>query len=94
VNRLTHFPGTPPWGDIVVWINHGALYSDIKVYQEYPEEMDFYQLVAKQDSWKARLLQGVYKEYNSDMRYFVEQKGMSPEMARSEIRPINDELFR
>lgn len=33
-------------------------------------------------------------KYNKDMRYFVEIKGVSPENARSEIRRINDEVFK
>jgi len=91
---VTRFSGTKPWGDYVVWISRGALYSDIQIYQEFPEDAEFYLGIAKQDGWKAHLLQQVCAESNRDMKYFVEQKHMSPYAARDELRRINGEVFK
>jgi hypothetical protein len=91
---VTRLPGIRPWGDFVVWISRGALYSDVQVYQEFPEDADFYLNLTKQDGWKARLVQQVCIETNRDRRYFVEQKHMPPEAAQAELRRINGEVFK
>jgi hypothetical protein len=92
-NGVTRFPGLKPWGDIVVWMSKGS-YTSVEVYQEYPEDIDYYLKVTNDDGHKARLLHQVYTGFNKDMRYFVEEKRFSPEMARNEIRRINDEVFK
>jgi hypothetical protein len=92
-NGVTRFPGLKPWGDIVVWLSKGS-YTNIQVYQEYPEDIDFYLKITENDGHEARLLHQVYTGFNRDMRYFVEEKRLSPEMARDEIRRINDEIFK
>jgi len=67
---------------------------NFQVYQEYPDDIDFYLDVAHGDGHKARLLHQVYTTYNKDIRYFVEEKGLSPDSARSELQRINAELFK
>jgi hypothetical protein len=91
---VTRFPGIKPYGDYVVWISRGALYTEAQVYQEYPDDPDFYLAITKQDGWAARILHQVYTGTNKDMSYFVEQKHRSPQWARDELRRINGELFK
>ncbi|HEV2491484.1 MAG TPA: hypothetical protein VG204_00265 [Terriglobia bacterium] len=93
-NGVHHFPGVKPWGDVVAWINRSGGYVSIEVYEEYPDDIDYYLGITRGDGHQARLLHQVYTGYNRDMRYFVEEKGLSPDSARSEIRRINDELFK
>jgi hypothetical protein len=90
---VTRFPGVKPWGDIVAWINRGGGYTSIEVYEEYPDDID-YLGVTHGDAHQARLLHQVYIGYNRDIKYFVEEKGLSPDLARSELRRINDEIFK
>jgi hypothetical protein len=87
------FSGEKPWGDIVVSVAHG---NDMhyQVYQEYPETLEYYLGITHGNDHNAQLLLKVYKQFNSDMRYFVQQKGLTPEIARSEIRRMNDEVFK
>jgi hypothetical protein len=92
-NGVTRFPGVKPWGDIVAWINRNGGYTEIQVYEEYPEDINYYLEITRQDGRQARLLQQVYTGFNNDMTYFLD-KGFSPDMARSEIRRINDEVFK
>lgn len=87
------FAGTEPWGDIVVWIRRGD-YMVAEVYQEFPETLAYYLDITDGDHWTANMLVDVYTHFNADMAYFVEQKGMSPTDARSEIRRINNEVFK
>jgi hypothetical protein len=91
---VSRFDGPPPYGKIVVWVDDSALARDIQVYQEYPEDMDFYLKLADGDWKTAHLLQSVYTQYNFNMRYFVEEKGVSPSLARDEIRRLNEEVFK
>lgn len=93
VNGVSRFPGVKPWGDVVLWVSKG-FYTDVQVYQEYPENYDYYLRVARNDAHKARLLHQVYTQYNRDMRQLVEVKKLSPERARDEIRTINEAVFK
>lgn len=86
---VTRYPGEKNWGDIVVW-KGGA---SVQIYQEFPEDLAYYEGIV-QSSHTARLIHFAYTGYNHDMRYFVDEKGMSPEDARSELRRINDEVFK
>lgn len=90
---IHRYPGTPPWGDLVVWVSSGALYH-VEVYQEFPDSLDFYVDAARGDKRIGRILRDAYTQYNRDMRYFVEERGLTPEMARGEIRRINEEVFK
>jgi hypothetical protein len=89
----TRFPGTAPWGAIVVWVRHGS-YMRAEVYQEFPTTMSYYLDITQGDQWTATLLLSTYTQYNTDMRYFVEQKGLSPSEARSELSRINNEVLK
>jgi len=93
-NGVTRYPGTPPWGDIVVWINRSSGYASIQVYQEFPADLDYYVSAAGNDESNGRLLHKVYTQFNRDMAYFVEERRLDPDTARAEIRRINDELFK
>jgi hypothetical protein len=93
-NGVQRFPGMAPWGDIVVWYDGRGSSPKIELYEEYPEDIDFYIGFTKGDNDQARLLHQVYTGYNRDMRDFVDEKGHSPEWARDEIRRINDEVFK
>jgi hypothetical protein len=88
-NRVTHYKGQAGWGDIIVWKDSVS----VQVYQEFPESESYYSGITS-DGTQARLLHYAYTQYNKDMRYFVETKGISPENARSEIRRINEEVFK
>jgi len=87
---VKRYPGVVPWGDIVVWTGNIA----VELYMEYPSDLGFYTEFTHGDSHEARLLHTVYTQFNRDMKYFVETQGRSPESARSEIRRINDEVFK
>lgn len=87
------FPGMKPFGNIVVWIASTG-YAQAQVYQEFPDSLDYYKDIAKGNAYDARLLHKVYTQFNSDMRYFVEKKGWSPEAARDEIARIGEECFK
>lgn len=89
-NGVARYKGTSPWGDIVVWKNS----STVEAYQEFPSAIDFYVGIAHGDKDTGRLLHYAYTQYNKDMKYFVEERGKSPESARAEIRRINDEVFK
>lgn len=93
-DRVTRFPGTPPWGSIVVYSDRSGGYLSIQVFQDYPETLDYYLGVTGGDRYQARLLQEVYTQFNRDMKHFVDERGYTPERARDEIRRINDEVFR
>lgn len=87
---VTHYPSPQAdWGDIVVWKGE----ADFQIYQEFPDDIRFYERLLG-DSRKARLVRFAYTQYNQEMRDLVEGKGMSPEDARSEIRRINEEIFK
>jgi hypothetical protein len=88
-NGVTRFPGSDEWGDIVVWKDG----SSVQVYQEFPASEGYYARISSSNT-QAHLLHHAYSQYNRDMSYFVEQKGLSPDDARSELRRINDEVFR
>lgn len=77
------------WGDILVWRGN----ISYQYYWEYPDDIAYYQRLLD-DERTARLVHFAYTEYNKDMRYFVEKKGMSPEDARDELRRINEEIFK
>ncbi len=87
--RVTRYPGQGGWGDIVVWKDSVS----VQVYQEFPESLAYYSAIASGGT-QAHLLHYAYTQYNKDMRYFVETKGVSPEYARAEIRRINEEVFK
>jgi hypothetical protein len=65
----------------------------VQVYQEFPSAKAYYDRIDG-DRGDGHLLHFAYTQYNQDMKYFVEQKGMSPDDARAEIRRINDEVFK
>lgn len=79
----------PDWGDIVVWTGNVA----VEVYMQYPSDPGFYRQ-RTDDARTARLMHAAYTQFNRDMDDFVFGKGMEPELARSEIRRINDEVFK
>ncbi len=86
---VTRYKGESGWGGIVVWKDSAS----IQPYQEFPESPAYYSGITS-DGTQARLLHYAYTQFNKDMRYFVETKGISPEQARNEIRRINDEVFK
>ena len=86
---VTRYKTQGDWGDIVVWKGNAS----VEIYQEFPGHAKFYEGIAG-DGQQARLLHFAYTQYNKDMQYFVETKGMSPDNARSEIRRINEEVFK
>ena len=61
----------------------------IQLYQEFPAAKAYYDRIDG-DRGDGHLLHFAYTQYNQDMKYFVEQRGMSPDDARAEIRRIND----
>jgi hypothetical protein len=86
---VTRYPTVGEWGDIVVWKGNVS----VQVYQEFPSDKAYYDRIDG-DRGDGHLLHFAYTQYNQDMKYFVEQRGMSPDDARGEIRRINDEVFR
>jgi len=86
---VTRYPTSGDWGDIVVWKGNAT----VQLYWEFPDSMDFYVRLCGDES-KARLVHYAYTQYNKDMRHFVDEKGMSPEDAKSELRRINEEVFK
>jgi hypothetical protein len=86
---VTRYPTSGEWGDIVVWKGNVS----IQVYQEFPSDKAYYDRIDG-DRGDGHLLHFAYTQYNQDMKYFVEQRGMSPDDARGEIRRINDEVFK
>jgi hypothetical protein len=86
-------PGQKPWGDVVVWIQRGT-YLHVEAYNEYPSDIEYYLGITHGNEHNARLLRNVYTQYNKDMRVFLEEKHLSPEYARAEIRRINEEVFK
>ena len=64
------------------------------MYQDFPDALDYYVGATGGDQWQARLLHGVYTQFNKGMKHFVEGKHLSPDRARDETRRINDELFK
>ena len=87
--KLSRNRGEGEWGDIVVWQGNAS----VQLYQEFPENTSYYSGITS-DSRQAHLLHQAYTQFNKDMSNFVETKGLSPEDARSEIRRINDEVFK
>ena len=88
------FKGPPPFGDIVLWTRLGTFGREIEAYQEFPEDEAFYLRFARGDAVLARRLREILAEYNAYLRYFVEERGLSPYQARDEIRRIyNDEFI-
>lgn len=86
---VTRYPTVGEWGDIVVWRGNVS----VQVYQEFPSDKAYYDRIDG-DRGDGHLLHFAYTQYNQDMKYFVEQRGMSPDDARGEIRRINDEVFK
>jgi hypothetical protein len=86
---VTRYPTQGEWGDIVVWKGNVS----IQLYQEFPAAKAYYDRIDG-DRGDGHLLHFAYTQYNQDMKYFVEQRGMSPDDARAEIRRINDEVFK
>lgn len=91
---VTRFRGPAPWGDVVVWQHSTGPFRDVQYYLEFPTSLEFWVNIAGGDRPIARLLQRVYVQWNGDLSYFVEQRGMSPVDARHELMRINLELFR
>ncbi len=86
---VTHYKGSGEWGDIVVWRGNAS----VQFYQEFPDSLQYYQRITN-NKRTARLVHFAYTEWNRDLRYLVEDKGMSPEDARDELRRINEEIFK
>jgi hypothetical protein len=86
---VTHYKGTGDWGDIVVWKGNAS----VQFYQEFPDSLQYYQRITS-NTRTARLVHFAYTEWNRDLRYLVDDKGMSPEDARDELRRINEEIFK
>lgn len=86
---VTRYPGSGEWGDIIVWKGSAS----VQIYQEFPADRAFYDRIDG-DRGDGHLLHFAYTQYNKDMKYFVEGRGMSPDDARGEIRRINDEVFK
>ncbi|HJQ57992.1 MAG TPA: hypothetical protein VJ890_13870 [Vineibacter sp.] len=95
-STVTRFAGSEPWGDIVVWIRRASdgSYMVAEAYQDFPATIDYYLGFTDGDHWQANLLLDVYTRFNAEMRYYVEQKGMSPSLARAEIGRINNECLK
>ena len=95
-NGVHRFAGTEPWGDIVVWIRRSSnnSYLRAEAYQEFPGTIDYYLAFTDGDHWTANILLDVFTQFNAEMRYFVEKKGLSPSEARAEIHRINNECFK
>jgi hypothetical protein len=88
-----HFPGEKPFGEILIWVSPGPDRA-VQMFQEYPDSENYYLEIANGDQYKAHLLHKVYTQFNSDMRVFVLQRGMSIENARDEIQRISEECFK
>ena len=90
------FDGTPPYGPIIMWYGKGDFLSrdELFVYQEFPEDLDFYTGLTGIDSDQARLLHQVYTSYNKDMYYFVVGRRWKPDLAREELERIWGAVFR
>ncbi len=86
----TRFPGHAPWGDIVVWRSR----SSIQMWRYFPDGMDFYLSLAHGDKDTARTLHDFYVQFNRDMKEFIEDRGLDPDNARSEVRRVNEEVFK
>jgi hypothetical protein len=86
---VTRYPGSAEWGSVVVWTGNAT----VQIYQEFPSSLAFYSGIAK-DDFQARLLHSAYTQYNKDMQFWVQAKGLAPEDAKSEIRRTNDEVFK
>ncbi|MCI0564204.1 MAG: DUF4157 domain-containing protein [Nitrososphaera sp.] len=84
------FPGLWPGGyqgAIILWVDESAIYRDIQVYQEYPEDIAFYRQFTESNiipEQAARQIQQVVTTYNREMREFIQRKGLSPEQAKGE----------
>jgi len=92
---LRHFPGDAPFGEIILWVGVGEFgQTEIQIYQEFPDSLKFYLGVTRGSRRQARLLLESYTQFNRDMRYFVEEKGLSPSEARAELRRIYDEVLK
>ena len=86
---VTRYPGPAQWGDFVVWTGNVT----VQIYLEFPSDLGFYSRIARGDDRLARGLHFAYTDYNKSMHFWVEEKGLPPEDARSEIRRTNDETL-
>lgn len=86
---VTRYPVHGEWGDIVVWKGNVS----VQVYQEFPSDRAYYDRIDGGHG-DGHLLHFAYTQYNQDMKYFVELRGMSPDDARAEIQRINDEVLK
>jgi hypothetical protein len=93
-NGYSNFPGTKPWGDIVVWIDRSSGYMSVQVYQEFPEGLDYYLGITGGDKREARLLRRVYTQFNKDIHDLIVHRFFTPEEARAELRKINAEVYK
>ena len=90
------FRGAPPYGQIVLWYGAGDFlrFDELFCYQEFPEDLEFYSALTGVDDWEARLLHQVYTWFNRDLRLFVVERRMRPDLARQELQRIWGEVFR
>lgn len=89
------FPGQAPWGNIVAWAGpyEFRTWDTLEMYQYFPAEKQFY-VKLLDDDFRGNLLYLVYKSFNADIQYFVEQKLMRPTDAREEMFRINAAVFK
>ncbi|UVC19414.1 hypothetical protein [Mesorhizobium onobrychidis] len=63
------------------------------MFNYFPEDEQFYVDITGSEQ-RGRLVHKVYVAFNRDLRLFVEERLMSPTLAREEIQRINDAVFR
>lgn len=89
---ITRFPQPAPLGDIVVWIRHSSGFYHFEIYQDFPEELEFYKrVVTKGDP---RLVWKVLTDFNKKMQDKIERRGRTPDYARQEIYIESEERFK
>jgi hypothetical protein len=81
-------------GNIVVWIGLGPHNVEAQIYREFPEDGSVYLEATRGDKESAQLLLESYSQFNRDFWHLIHDLGLSVEQARTELRRIDDEVFR
>jgi hypothetical protein len=77
------------YGDVIVWKKG----NKVDGYQEAPVDLRYY-LEHTNNERVAKLIQAIYRQWNTDMSYYVEHKKINPEAANIRLRREGAEILK
>jgi len=86
---LYQFPdaGDGPFGDVIVWTEDmGSGYRAVEAFQMYPDDPSYYRQFAEDSEFQVKVFHDVFTQFNHDLWWYVNDRGLSISQARVRIR--------